>query len=75
MTSQTFIFSCGSSTSLDCSGKYLLGSSKPRPLMANIKANANQSRTLATPRDALLPRLLSREISVHQVESMVGGET
>ncbi|ACV35992.1 restriction endonuclease subunit S [Accumulibacter sp.] len=34
------------------------------PLMTEIKANANQSRTLATLRDTLLPKLLSGELSV-----------
>jgi len=34
------------------------------PLMAKIKANADQSRILATLRDALLPKLLSGELSV-----------
>lgn len=34
------------------------------PLMAKIKANADQSRTLATLRDTLLPKLLSGEIGV-----------
>jgi type I restriction enzyme S subunit len=34
------------------------------PLMAKIKANADQSRTLATLRDTLLPKLLSGELSV-----------
>ena len=32
------------------------------PLMAKIKANADQSRTLATMRDTLLPKLLSGEV-------------
>lgn len=32
------------------------------PLMAKIKANADQSRTLATLRDTLLPKLLSGEL-------------
>ena len=32
------------------------------PLMAKIKANSDQSRTLATLRDTLLPKLLSGEI-------------
>jgi type I restriction enzyme S subunit len=36
------------------------------PLMAKIKANAHQSRTLATLRDTLLPKLLSGELSVEQ---------
>ncbi len=34
------------------------------PIMAEIKANADQSRTLATLRDTLLPKLLSGEVSV-----------
>jgi type I restriction enzyme S subunit len=34
------------------------------PLMAKIKANSNQSRTLATLRDTLLPKLLSGELRV-----------
>ena len=34
------------------------------PLMAKIKANSTQSRTLATLRDTLLPKLLSGELSV-----------
>ncbi len=34
------------------------------PLMARIKANAGESRTLATLRDTLLPKLLSGELSV-----------
>ena len=36
------------------------------PLMAQIKANSNESRTLATLRDTLLPKLLSGELSVAQ---------
>jgi type I restriction enzyme S subunit len=36
------------------------------PLMAKIKANADQSRTLATLRDTLLPKLLSGELSVNE---------
>lgn len=35
------------------------------PLMAKIKANADQSRTLATLRDTLLPKLLSGELQLH----------
>ena len=35
-------------------------------LMAKIKANTDQSRTLATLRDTLLPKLLSGEVSVEQ---------
>ncbi|MBE7538880.1 MAG: restriction endonuclease subunit S [Opitutaceae bacterium] len=38
------------------------------PMMAKIKANADQSRTLATLRDTLLPKLLSGELSVAEVE-------
>ncbi len=34
------------------------------PLMAKIKANSTESRTLATLRDTLLPKLLSGELSV-----------
>jgi type I restriction enzyme S subunit len=34
------------------------------PLITRILANANQSRTLATLRDTLLPKLLSGELSV-----------
>jgi type I restriction enzyme S subunit len=37
-----------------------------RPLVQQISANAQQSRTLAIARDALLPRLLSGELSVSQ---------
>jgi type I restriction enzyme S subunit len=37
------------------------------PLMAKIKANSTESRTLATLRDTLLPKLLSGELSV-QIE-------
>jgi type I restriction enzyme S subunit len=39
------------------------------PLMAKIKANAHQSRTLANLRDTLLPKLLSGELSVAGLES------
>ncbi len=38
-------------------------------VMAAIKANVNQSRTLATLRDTLLPKLLSGELSVAGLES------
>ena len=34
------------------------------PLMAKIKANSQESRTLATLRDALLPKLLSGELAI-----------
>jgi type I restriction enzyme S subunit len=36
------------------------------PLMAKIKTNSTESRTLATLRDILLPKLLSGEMSVTQ---------
>ena len=36
------------------------------PLMAKIKSNSTESRTLATLRDTLLPKLLSGEISVKE---------
>jgi len=39
------------------------------PLMAKIKANADQSRILATLRDALLPKLLSGELRVEEIAS------
>ncbi|MBA3708086.1 MAG: restriction endonuclease subunit S [Planctomycetes bacterium] len=38
------------------------------PLMAKIKANSNESRTLATLRDTLLPKLLRGELTVPQAE-------
>jgi type I restriction enzyme S subunit len=41
------------------------------PLMEEIKANADQSRILATLRDTLLPKLLSGELSVASVEKEV----
>lgn len=41
------------------------------PLMAKIKANSDQSRTLATLRDTLLPKLLSGELSVARAENEV----
>ena len=41
------------------------------PLLAQIHANLHQSRTLATQRDALLPKLLSGEISVVNAEQEV----
>jgi type I restriction enzyme S subunit len=34
------------------------------PLMAKIKANSTESRTLATLRDTLLPKLLSGELTI-----------
>ncbi|MBI4996672.1 MAG: restriction endonuclease subunit S [Rhodocyclales bacterium] len=36
------------------------------PLMSKIKANSNQSRTLATLRDTLLPKLLSGEVPLNE---------
>jgi len=40
-----------------------------RPLFENILANTHQSRTLATLRDALLPKLLSGELGVAEIPS------
>jgi type I restriction enzyme S subunit len=58
----------------DCFEKFLLAVPPPAiaqrfdeltsPLMAKIKANSQESRTLATLRDTLLPKLLSGELSV-----------
>lgn len=39
------------------------------PIMAKIKSNSNESRTLATLRDALLPKLLSGEIPISHKRS------
>jgi type I restriction enzyme S subunit len=44
---------------------------KVAPLYAQITANLRQSRTLATLRDTLLPKLLSGELSVAEVEKEV----
>ena len=44
------------------------------PLMAKIKANSTESRTLATLRDTLLPKLLSGELSVADLEPAEGKE-
>ncbi len=41
------------------------------PLMTKIKANSDQSRTLATLRDTLLPKLLSGELRVPQAQALV----
>jgi type I restriction enzyme S subunit len=41
------------------------------PLFAQIRANTDQSRTLATLRDTLLPKLLSGELSVTNAASSV----
>lgn len=38
------------------------------PMMAKIKANSNESRTLAALRDSLLPKLLSGELNVTSFE-------
>ena len=43
-----------------------------RPLVERIIANIHESRTLATLRDTLLPKLLSGEIRVKQAEKLVG---
>ena len=40
------------------------------PLMAKIKANSAESRTLATLRDTLLPKLLSGELSVAELKNL-----
>ncbi|CAK0753779.1 type I restriction enzyme, S subunit [Gammaproteobacteria bacterium] len=42
-----------------------------RPLFETILANTHQSRTLATLRDTLLPKLLSGELSVAAMESKI----
>jgi type I restriction enzyme S subunit len=41
------------------------------PLMQMMKANVEESRTLAALRDALLPKLLSGELRVKQAENLV----
>jgi len=41
------------------------------PMFAEIRANTDQSRTLATLRDTLLPKLLNGELSVADVEKEV----
>ena len=43
------------------------------PLFAQVRANTDQSRALATLRDALLPKLLSGELSVNNVPSEMAG--
>jgi type I restriction enzyme S subunit len=43
-----------------------------RPLFEGILGNQRQSRTLATLRDTLLPKLLSGEIRVKQAEKLLG---
>ncbi|MFO0871681.1 MAG: restriction endonuclease subunit S [Pirellulales bacterium] len=42
------------------------------PLIARIKANSSQSRTLAALRDTLLPKLLSGELRIRDAERFVG---
>jgi type I restriction enzyme S subunit len=41
------------------------------PLLSQIRANLHQSRTLATLRDTLLPRLLSGELKVQQAAQII----
>jgi type I restriction enzyme S subunit len=63
----------------DCFEKFLLAVPPPAiacrfdeltaPLMAKIKANSNESRTLATLRDTLLPKLLSGEVSIENFQT------
>ena len=48
---------------------------KVAPLYAQITANLHQSRTLATLRDTLLPKLLSGELSVAGIESKLEAVT
>ena len=43
------------------------------PLMAKIKSNSQESRTLATLRNALLPKLLSGELVVKQADAKAEG--
>jgi type I restriction enzyme S subunit len=45
------------------------------PLMETIKANAEESRDLATLRDTLLPKLLSGEITVPVAEELIAAST
>ncbi len=42
------------------------------PLMAKIRANSQESRTLASLRDALLPKLLSGELSAANADAQAG---
>ena len=46
-----------------------------RPMIDSIKANIHESRTLAAIRDALLPKLLSGEVRVKDVEKISGGKS
>lgn len=43
-----------------------------QPLLDRIVANVHESRTLATTRDFLLPKLISGEVHVQPVEKLVG---
>ncbi len=61
----------------ECFDNYLLATPPPEvarrfdevtaPLMAKIKANSDESRTLAALRDALLPKLLNGEIDLKNI--------
>ena len=42
------------------------------PSLAQMRANIHQSRTLATLRDTLLPKLLSGELMAKDAESLIG---
>jgi type I restriction enzyme S subunit len=44
------------------------------PLFSKIKANAEESRTLTQARDLLLPKLMSGEVQVNELEKHVGGQ-
>jgi type I restriction enzyme S subunit len=48
---------------------------KIEPMIDRIHANLHQSRTLATLRDTLLPKLLSGELSVEDAGEIVNEET
>lgn len=45
------------------------------PIFQRIESNSAESRTLATIRDALLPRLLSGELRVPEAEAIIGAAT
>ena len=49
--------------------------SQVRPLMAMIRHNSEQSQTLASLRDTLLPKLLSGEIRVKDAEALVEAQS
>jgi type I restriction enzyme S subunit len=42
------------------------------PLFARSSAAVRESRTLTTLRDALLPKLISGELRVHDAERLIG---